>query len=344
MNRYIIVLLLIFAYSFSFSQTKQQEKKENTGLVKWLTIEQAEALNKKQPKPFLIDFYTDWCGWCKHMMKTTYSNPQIAGYINERFYPVRFDAETHDTINFNGKQYVNTGVVKRSTNQFAQEFMEGRMSYPTTLFMSSDYKIKLRIPGYLDTKKIEPFLVYMVEYVFGTTNVNDFNDDWNTAFNDSTTDQKSVKWYGLNQALRLQKKEKRPIAIFVNTDWCNSCKVMKRSTFLTDTISKYLDKKFYLVDFNAQSQDTIKFGDQVFIKDKKEIFHPFISQIENNRVVLPSLIFIDETGKILSSVPFYHNAYEAETIFHFFGDNYYKTQKWNDFYKTFKHSLKKKYQ
>ena len=346
--KYLLIFLFTINYLSVFSQTNTQKKqtptKENTGLVKWLTIEQAEALNKKQPKPFLIDFYTEWCGWCKHMMKTTYSNPQIAGYINERFYPVRFDAETHDTIHFQGKEYVNTGVVKRSSHQFAQELMEGRMSYPTTLFMSSDYKIKLRVPGYLDSKKIEPFLVYMVEYVFGTTNINDFTDDWNMAFNDSTTDQKTIKWYGMNEALRLQKKQKRPIVIYVNTDWCNSCKVMKRSTFLTDTISKYLDKKFYLVDFNAQSQDTIKLGEQIFFKTKKDVFHPFISQIENGRVVLPSLIFIDENGKVLSSVPFYHNAYEAETIFHFFGEDFYKTQKWNDFYKSFKHSLTKKYQ
>lgn len=341
--RFILILILVLSNFISKSQSVKTKESENTGLVKWITIEQAEKLNKTEPKPFLIDFYTDWCGWCKQMMKTTYSNPQLASYINQRFYPVRFNAETHDTIIFNNKKYVNTGVVKRSSHEFATKFMEGRMSYPTTLFMSSDYKVKLRVPGYLDPKKIEPFLVYMVEYVFGTTNVNDFNDDWNTAFLDSTLDESKTKWYDINKAINLQKKEKKPIAIFVSTPWCNSCKVMKRSTFLADTISKYLNKKFLLVDLNPETNDTIKLGNQVFYKSQKDIFNPFVSQIENGRVVLPSLIFINADGKILSSVPFYHNTYEAETIFHYFGDETYKNTKWTDFHSSFKHSITKKY-
>ena len=74
------------------------ENAEPPSLVKWMTFKEAFEANKKTPKPFLIDVYTDWCGWCKRMMATTYSNPAIAAYVNQNFYPVKFNAETKDSI------------------------------------------------------------------------------------------------------------------------------------------------------------------------------------------------------------------------------------------------------
>ena len=48
--------------------------------IHWLTIPEAEEQYRKQPKPYVFDFYTDWCGWCKHMDKTTYSDPVVVSF------------------------------------------------------------------------------------------------------------------------------------------------------------------------------------------------------------------------------------------------------------------------
>ncbi len=77
-------------------------------LIQWLDPETAYEQNKVNAKPFFIDVYTSWCGWCKRMDQTTFQDPVVAKYINTYFYPVKFNAETNDTINFLERQYVNS--------------------------------------------------------------------------------------------------------------------------------------------------------------------------------------------------------------------------------------------
>src|SRR4051794_24314566 len=75
------------------------------GKVQWLTISEVRAAYSKNPKPILVDVYTGWCGWCKVMDQQTYSNASVADYINDKYYPVKFDAESRDTVEWNGNKY-----------------------------------------------------------------------------------------------------------------------------------------------------------------------------------------------------------------------------------------------
>ena len=48
-------------------------------------FEEAVAKSEKAPKKLFIDVYTDWCGWCKKMDKTTFAETEVAKYINENY-------------------------------------------------------------------------------------------------------------------------------------------------------------------------------------------------------------------------------------------------------------------
>lgn len=107
-----ILLLFVLFVNSVFSQSIMQENKTKSVApeykIKWYTFEEASVEYQKSAKPFFIDLYTDWCGWCKKMDASTFQDPIIANYLNTFFYPVKFNAESKDTVNVFGKKVWNS--------------------------------------------------------------------------------------------------------------------------------------------------------------------------------------------------------------------------------------------
>lgn len=104
--------------------------------IEWLTWEEAMARNEKEPKKVLVDVYTDWCGWCKKMDKTTFVDPAIVSYVMENFYAVKFNAEQKADINYKGhtlKFNANTG--RRGAHDLAVALLDGRLSFPSIVYL-----------------------------------------------------------------------------------------------------------------------------------------------------------------------------------------------------------------
>ncbi|MEO6583347.1 MAG: DUF255 domain-containing protein, partial [Ferruginibacter sp.] len=143
--KYILVLAFIQFFTFAINNPKEK--------INWLTIEAMQKEYSKNPKPILIDLYTNWCGWCKVMDKSTYGNDKVAAYINENYYAIKLDAETKEAISFNGKVY-NFNPTYQS-NDLAMYFTFGRREFPTTVFLSYLDARPAPLSGYLKPKEIE---------------------------------------------------------------------------------------------------------------------------------------------------------------------------------------------
>ena len=341
----ILLLSFIFLVSELSLSAQVAPPAEDTSLVKWISFKEAFDLNKKQAKPFLIDIYTGWCGWCKYMMKTTYSNPALASYINSYFYPVKFDAETQDTIEYLGTKYFNPTKEKRSTHQLAIKLLGRSLSYPSTIFMANNFQFSLLSAGYLEVNKIEPLLIYTVENIFKTTAYDDFRKYYELTYPETPTidtNKIELKWYSLTQALELNKTKPKKILIDIYTNWCNGCRIMNKTTFGNPVIATYLNKNYYLVDFNAELKDTIVFAGQTFVNNGSNgPFHQFAVAALKGNVILPSIIITNENSQIVDAIPYYFTPESLEPIINYFGEDAYKSIKPEDFQKKFSESKNK---
>jgi thioredoxin-related protein len=130
-------------------------------VVKWYTFQEAVTLNQKAPRKIIIDVYTDWCGWCKVMDKETFQNPLISKILTEKYYPVKFNAESKESVTFEGHTFINDGQGSRPVHQLAVALLNGKLSYPSIVFMNEKNQLITAVPGFQKPEQMEPLLIYI---------------------------------------------------------------------------------------------------------------------------------------------------------------------------------------
>ena len=149
MNNLLILALVISSASLSDSTDTNKEG------IKWLSWNEAVEASKENPKKIFVDVYTDWCGWCKRMDATTFSDPQVVAYMNEHFYAVKLDAEMKENITFRNTEFKYIQSGKRGVHTLAYSLLEGKMSYPSFVTLDEEFDRIAVSPGY---KKVDQML------------------------------------------------------------------------------------------------------------------------------------------------------------------------------------------
>ena len=149
-NLQIFILFLALPI-LSYSQ------KVNT--INWLNFEQLDDSLARKPKKTFIYFYADWCVYCKKMEKNAFKNAEIIEKLNSDFYAVKMNAESTDTITFEGQNFYNqqAEIMRNGIHQIplllaSRENLE--FSLPVILILDEKFRVKNREFEYLTTKKM----------------------------------------------------------------------------------------------------------------------------------------------------------------------------------------------
>lgn len=175
MNFKIKTILIVTVFLVNSGLMAQKDQ------INWMSVEEVQKAMDNEPKKILMDVYTNWCGPCKMMMKNTFTDPNVIAYINKYYYAVKFDAEGEKEVTFRGNTYKNPNYdpAKANSRNGTHEFtmavapVNGRIAYPTIVYMDENYSILSPVQGYLKPVQIMPILSYFGENVYKTT-------DWQT--------------------------------------------------------------------------------------------------------------------------------------------------------------------
>ena len=93
------------------------------------SLDEVFAQAKKQEKLIVVDVYTTWCGPCKLLDKTTWSDARVKKLLGEDVIGVKIDAEKGEGIDFARKYKIS--------------------AYPNLLILNAEGEVVSRQVGYV---------------------------------------------------------------------------------------------------------------------------------------------------------------------------------------------------
>ena len=143
-------LVLALAPVSAIGQVPVKNKAE---AIQWLDFEQALQLAKKEKKILLVDFYTDWCGWCKVMDRETYGNPKVIKYAREKMVMSKVNAESKQETSFKDQKFTYQALAMAL----------GVRGYPATIFIDSNGELITSVPGFIRPDDFLPIAEFLAE-------------------------------------------------------------------------------------------------------------------------------------------------------------------------------------
>lgn len=162
MKNILLILLLVSVGSMTAQK------------INWMSMDEALAAQKENPKKIFMDVYTTWCGPCKLLDKNTFSDKNVIEYLNKNYYAVKFNAEGNEIVNYQDFKYTNPNYQAERKGRNSQHLFAHAIkvnAYPTVVFFRENGDLIQGVPGYRTPQQLEIFLkmIHSDDYMKITT-------------------------------------------------------------------------------------------------------------------------------------------------------------------------------
>ena len=160
----ILIPVLAFSYRVKSVYTNEGSDKGSKLNIEWNRFDKGVELARKENKMLVVDFYTDWCQWCKVMDKETYKNAGVVDYTRKKVVMAKINAETTERFKFGDATYSGREL----------SMMFGVNGFPSTVFISSTGELITSISGFIPAQRFTCIVQYLAEDWYQKVKFEDF--------------------------------------------------------------------------------------------------------------------------------------------------------------------------
>lgn len=146
--------MILSAIVMLFMGISVTQSVSSSSKIEWMPYTKGMAVGKATGKKMFVNFYADWCAYCKEMDKNTFTNTDVINYISHNFIPIK----------------VNSDLEQKTAARYNVRGL------PTTLFLSkSGEQIGFR-PGYIPADTMLILLKYVYSESYQNMSLKDFTE------------------------------------------------------------------------------------------------------------------------------------------------------------------------
>lgn len=119
-----------------------------------VTFSNLEQQMEANAKPIVVFLHTNWCTYCALMTKKTFANEAVLKAIAEKAYFISFDAETKESIQFKGQEFIyKKKGIQAGVHELA-EALTSQQAYPALVILNKNYEIIYQQYAYVGPKEM----------------------------------------------------------------------------------------------------------------------------------------------------------------------------------------------